>query len=73
MSSPQKKVPGLFAIAMINVAASLSIRIFPSMEVYGWSCIDWHILCAVMFLIPLSLACAELATVWPRVEVSTYG
>jgi hypothetical protein len=32
---PNKKVLGLFALAMINVAAVLSIRNFPSMAVYG--------------------------------------
>jgi amino acid transporter len=51
---------------MINVAAVLSIRNFPSMAVYGWSCIGWYILGAVMFLIPISLAGAELATGWPE-------
>ncbi len=63
---PSKKVLGLFALAMINVAAVLSIRNFPSMAVYGWSCIGWYIMGAVMFLIPISLAGAELATGWPE-------
>ncbi|MDO9325717.1 MAG: amino acid permease [Methanoregula sp.] len=63
---PSKKVLGLFALAMINVAAVLSIRNFPSMAVYGWSCIGWYILGAIMFLIPISLAGAELATGWPE-------
>ncbi|MFA6362046.1 amino acid permease [Methanoregula sp.] len=63
---PSKKVLGLFALAMINVAAVLSIRNFPSMAVYGWSCIGWYILGAVLFLIPISLAGAELATGWPE-------
>jgi amino acid transporter len=59
--APQK-VLGIFALAMINVAAVLSIRNFPSMAEYGWSCIGWYIIGTVMFLIPLSLAGAELAT-----------
>jgi amino acid transporter len=63
---PSKKVLGLFALAMINVAAVLSIRNFPSMAIYGWSCIGWYILGAVLFLIPISLAGAELATGWPE-------
>ena len=61
-----KKVLGLFALAMINVAAVLSIRNFPSMAVYGWSCIGWYIIGAILFLIPISLAGAELATGWPQ-------
>ncbi|MCK9631246.1 MAG: APC family permease [Methanoregula sp.] len=65
-SLPSKKVLGLFALAMINVAAVLSIRNFPSMAIYGWSCIGWYILGAILFLIPISLAGAELATGWPE-------
>jgi len=34
-SLPSKKVLDLFALAMINVAAVLSIRNFPSMAIYG--------------------------------------
>jgi glutamate:GABA antiporter len=56
------KVLGIFALAMINVAAVLSIRNFPSMAMFGWSCIGWYIIGTVLFLIPLSLAGAELAT-----------
>lgn len=63
---PNKKVLGLFALAMINVAAVLSIRNFPSMAVYGWSCIGWYVIGAIFFLIPISLAGAELATGWPE-------
>jgi hypothetical protein len=31
-----EKVLGIFALAMINVAAALSIRNFPSMAEFGW-------------------------------------
>jgi len=65
-SLSNKKVLGLFALAMINVAAVLSIRNFPSMAVYGWSCIGWYVIGAIFFLIPISLAGAELATGWPE-------
>jgi len=40
----------------------LSIRNFPSMTEFGWSCIGWYIIGTILFLIPLSLAAAELAT-----------
>ncbi|MBN2735214.1 MAG: amino acid permease [Methanomicrobiaceae archaeon] len=62
----KKKYLGIFALAMINVAAVLSIRNFPSMAVYGWSCIGWYIIGTILFLIPISLAGAELATGWPE-------
>ena len=67
-AAPQKsgftptKVLGVFALAMINVAAVLSIRNYPSMAMYGWQCIGWYIIGTVLFLIPISLVGAELAT-----------
>ena len=62
---PPKKILGVFALAMINVAAVLSIRNFPSMAEYGWSSIGWYVIGTILFLIPISLAGAELATGWP--------
>jgi amino acid transporter len=65
--TPQKKkILGVFALAMINVAAVLSIRNFPSMAEYGWSSIGWYVIGTILFLIPISLAGAELATGWPE-------
>lgn len=57
---------GIFALAMINVAAVLSLRNYPSMAVYGWSSIGWYVLGTITFLIPVSLVGAELATGWPH-------
>jgi len=57
---------GVFSLAMISVAAVLSVRNFPSMAIYGWSSIGWYILGALLFLIPLTLASAELATGWSQ-------
>jgi amino acid transporter len=65
MSNGKTKALGVFALAMINVAAVLSLRNYPSMAVYGWSCIGWYIIGTISFLIPLTLAGAELATGWP--------
>ncbi|HOX34477.1 MAG TPA: amino acid permease [Methanoregulaceae archaeon] len=62
----KKKFLGVFALVMINVAAVLSIRNFPSMAEYGWSSIGWYIIGTILFLIPISLAGAELATGWPE-------
>ena len=60
------KILGVFALAMINVAAVLSIRNFPSMAEFGWSSVGWYLLGTIVFLIPISLAGAELATGWPE-------
>jgi len=65
-TAPRGKILGVFALAMINVAAVLSIRNFPSMAEYGWSSIGWYILGTILFLVPISLAGAELATGWPE-------
>lgn len=54
----------VFSLAMISVAAVLSVRNFPSMAVYGWSSIGWYMLGTLLFLLPLTLASAELATGW---------
>lgn len=57
---------GIISLAMINVAAVLSLRNFPSMALEGWSMIFWYILFALCFLIPVSLVAAELASTWPK-------
>jgi hypothetical protein len=59
-SNNRVKILGVFALAMINVAAVLSIRNFPSMAVYGWSSIGWYIIGTILFLIPISVDLIEL-------------
>lgn len=66
MENSAKKTLGIFALAMINVAAVLSLRNYPSMAVYGWSSIGWYVLGTITFLVPLTMAGAELATGWPK-------
>ncbi|MDD1769751.1 MAG: APC family permease [Methanomassiliicoccales archaeon] len=66
MDENKKKILGIFSLAMINVAAVLSIRNFPSMAMYGWSSVGWYLIGTLLFLIPISLAGAELATGWPK-------
>jgi len=53
---------GVIALAFVNVAAALSIRNFPTMAQYGWGSIFWCLVGALLFLIPLAMAGAELAT-----------
>lgn len=57
---------GVLSLAMINIAAMVSPRNLPMMAEYGWSLIFFVLLAVVLFLIPVSLAIAELATAWPR-------
>lgn len=57
---------GIFYVAMVSVAAGLSIRNFPSMAVVGWSMIFWYVIATGLFLLPLALTAAELASAWPK-------
>jgi amino acid transporter len=61
-----KKTLGVLALAMINVAAILSLRNFPVMAAYGLSSLFFYCLAAVTYLIPTALICAELATTLPQ-------
>src|SRR5438045_9285136 len=56
---------GVFALAMINVAAVISARNLPLMAEYGWSMLALYGLAIVAFLVPISLAISELGTAWP--------
>lgn len=57
---------GVFTLAMINVAAIVSLRGLPAESVYGLSSAFYYIFAAVFFLVPVSLVAAELTTGWPQ-------
>ena len=57
---------GVGALAMINVAAIVSVRNLPVMAEYGWSMLALFAISIVVFLIPISMVAAELGTGWPR-------
>jgi amino acid transporter len=63
----RKKVGlGVAGLAMINVAAIVSVRNLPVMAEYGWSMIALFAISIVVFLIPISMVAAELGTGWSR-------
>lgn len=66
MALKSNKTLGVFTLAMINVAAIVSLRGLPSEAVYGLSSIFYYVFAAVCFLIPVSLVAAELGTGWPQ-------
>jgi amino acid transporter len=68
MSHPVAKgaTLGVFALAMINVAAIVSPRNAPMMAEYGWTMFFYLGVAILLFLIPIALASAELATGWPQ-------
>jgi glutamate:GABA antiporter len=63
---PRAAELGIFYVAMVSTAAGFSVRNLPSMAVEGWPLIFWYVLGTVLFLVPLALTAAELASTWPR-------
>jgi amino acid transporter len=57
---------GVVSLAMINVAAIVSARNLPVMAEYGWSMLVLFAVAVLVFLVPISMAAAELGTAWPR-------
>jgi glutamate:GABA antiporter len=57
---------GIFYVAMVSTAAGFSVRNLPSMAVEGWPLIFWYVLATALFLVPLGLTAAELASTWPK-------
>src|SRR6478609_7000744 len=57
---------GARSLALLTVAAVLSLQNMPSVAELGWSSIAYYVLGAVFFLVPLALVAAELATGWPK-------
>src|ERR1700680_4000692 len=51
---------------MLSIAAAFSVRNLPSMAVQGWPLIFCYLLGTLLFLVPLALTSAELASTWPR-------
>ena len=57
---------GVITLAMINVAAIISLRNLSIMVDYGLGAIFFYLIGALTFFIPTALVCAELATAWPE-------
>lgn len=53
-------------LAMINVAAIISLRNFPLTAEYGLQLVFYILLASLVFFIPTALVAAELATGWPK-------
>ncbi len=69
MSSPTAKpgrVLGVFTLSMISVSAIIALRNLPTLAKNGFSVVFILAIAALMFFIPVALACAELASAWPK-------
>ena len=65
MTKPSR-VLGTFTLAMITMAAIVSLRNLPLNAELGFSAVFFLCLAAIIFFIPSALIIAELASTWPR-------
>lgn len=63
---PKKHYLSVFVLAMMNVAVVMSLRGLPIMAKEGLSMVFFLLFASLLFLIPVSLVSAELATGWPE-------
>lgn len=56
----------VFGLALLNITAVISLNGLPSEAEYGLSSVFYYLLAAIVFLVPVSLVAAELATGWPE-------
>lgn len=56
----------VFTLAMINVAAVLSLRNLPGQAEFGYSVVFYIVAASLLFFIPSTLVSAELASAWQQ-------
>lgn len=56
----------MMAMAILIITSILSLRGLPSEAKYGEQSIFYYLFAAVVFLVPFSLVCAELASTWTK-------
>lgn len=62
-----------FSLVLLITGAIDSIRNLPAAAWFGSQLIFFFVLSAIIFLIPVALVSAELATIWPEEENGIYG
>ena len=60
------RVLGVFTLSMISVSAIIALRNLPTLAKNGFSVVFILALASLVFFIPVALACAELASGWPK-------
>ncbi|MER5481348.1 amino acid permease [Streptomyces sp. NPDC002734] len=63
-SQPGRTYLTVFNLAILTVVVVASLRSLPTMATYGLGSITLYIIPALLFLVPVSLVAAELATGW---------
>ncbi len=56
----------MFTLSMLSVSAIISLRNLPTTALLGTQSITFFLIAALCFFIPVALACAELASGWPK-------
>jgi putative glutamate/gamma-aminobutyrate antiporter len=59
-------VISMWAFAVMNVTTIVSLRGLPSQAEYGLTSIFYYVFAALVFLVPMSLVAAELASTFPK-------
>ena len=59
-------VIGVWAFAIMNITTIVSLRGLPAQAEYGITSIFYYLFAAIVFLVPVSLVCAELASTFPK-------
>jgi len=60
------RIIGARQLALIILAAVLTLHSMPAVAKYGWASASYYLLGALVFLVPLSMVVGELGTGWPR-------
>lgn len=63
---PKKAVIGMWAMTILIVTNIVSMRGLASQAEYGYTSIFYYVFAALVFLVPYSLVCAELASTWTK-------
>lgn len=66
MNNKPRHYLSVFVLAMMNVACVMSLRGLPMMAKEGPQMIFYILFASLLFLVPVSLVSAELATGWPQ-------
>ncbi len=61
-----KAVIGMWAMTILIVTNIVSMRGLASQAEYGYTSIFYYVFAALVFLVPYSLVCAELASTWTK-------
>lgn len=62
----KKATVTMVGMAIMIITTILSLRGLASQAEYGYTSIFWYVLSAILFLIPFSLVCAELASTYTQ-------